>query len=263
MNLESMPMASREDSHLHSLHVPRFRHYASRIDMHPLKRSGIRLRHSSAHREEVRAASTPGLYRRVEAENELWHQLSHRRRCHRLSRRIMPRRPRARRLCSSLGTPGLGTAIRDVRGSFCGFQDGPRQRRPGSRPRSFLHCCDCRRRCRRLITPESVVMTTSGLADAACLPEIEHGRTDIALRVVRPSRLSSVQTSIGRIGPVWLNYRETRLRVWSGSAKCVTSPRSPPLDKGPGPREESSWKKPGRGAGDKRGDQLAGLRAIR
>jgi len=35
MNLEFIPMASREDSHLHSLHVPRFRHYAFRTDMHP------------------------------------------------------------------------------------------------------------------------------------------------------------------------------------------------------------------------------------
>ena len=43
-DLESMLMASREDSHLHSLHVSRFRHYAFRTDMHPLKRSEIRLR---------------------------------------------------------------------------------------------------------------------------------------------------------------------------------------------------------------------------
>jgi hypothetical protein len=28
-------MASREDSHLHSLHVPLSRHYAFRTDMHP------------------------------------------------------------------------------------------------------------------------------------------------------------------------------------------------------------------------------------
>jgi hypothetical protein len=35
MDLESVLMASRENSHLHSLHVPRFRHYALRTDMHP------------------------------------------------------------------------------------------------------------------------------------------------------------------------------------------------------------------------------------
>jgi hypothetical protein len=35
MDLESLLMASREGSHLHSLHVPRFRPYAFRADIPP------------------------------------------------------------------------------------------------------------------------------------------------------------------------------------------------------------------------------------
>jgi hypothetical protein len=50
MDLKSMADASRENSYLHSLHVPRFRLYALRTDMHRLKRSEIRLAPSSAHR---------------------------------------------------------------------------------------------------------------------------------------------------------------------------------------------------------------------